>query len=161
MSRPIQQNLPYTDQLTLVDTLTTTAAGVLPLALTGVEGFGGPTVAYGLTMPPWVFNDCQDYLSLTSGDDLTLVTFDIVGKDIYGNDINETVDPGPNAGTVTSTYQYAQITSITSNAAVTDLTITNSGTPLSRLIIPDYNRHNWQAPKLQGHPHRRDEGQDH
>lgn len=87
-----------------------TLAAAGPLVLNGPVGVSIPNFARTIT--------------LTSGFNNSAVNFVIVGKDIYGNVIQETLG-GPNANTVESVNSYNFVSSITTSAAIT---ATSAGT---------------------------------
>lgn len=61
-------------------------------------------------------------ISITSANDLSLVTFTLIGTDIYGNKIGETL-AGPNVATVYSTLSYSTITGVSTNIAANGITV--------------------------------------
>lgn len=68
----------------------------------------------------------QRTITLTSTGNISGVNFTIVGIDLRGIAVTETI-AGPNNNTVTTTAQYAEVDSVTTNAAVATATSLGTG----------------------------------
>lgn len=68
------------------------------------------------------FKNNNRQITLTSANNLSAVDFTITGTDIYGNPQSEVL-AGPNANTVTSVDSYSSVISITTNAAVNQVSV--------------------------------------
>ena len=95
---------------------TTSIAPLQTLAAAGPLVLNGPV---GVSIPNFART-----ITLTSGFDNSAVNFVIVGKDIFGNTVQETL-AGPNANTVESVNSYHFVSSITTSTAIT---ATSAGT---------------------------------
>jgi hypothetical protein len=94
------------------------------------------------------FDAHQRVITFTSASNISGVSFDIVGKDVYGNTLGETVT-GVNGNTVESTLQFSLITSITpdSNASNPAFTVSVGMTDVgaTQWIPLDANRKIFQT----------------
>lgn len=79
----------------------------------------------------------QQYVTITSGSDISNRTFALAGRDIYGNAVTETLT-GPNNTTVVSAKSYYTLTAATiSGLAAGAITIGVNGTGYSQAIPLD------------------------
>lgn len=65
-------------------------------------------------------------ITLTSAGNVSGVNFTITGTDVYGRSVSETL-AGPNANTVSTTQEFASVTSVTVNGAVGTNTSVGTG----------------------------------
>ena len=84
-------------------------------ALQTLGGAGNLTLAGGAT--GFAGNNMGQKITLTSGGNISAVTFTITGTDADGNTQSEDI-AGPNATTVATTKYYASVTQIAADAAV-------------------------------------------
>ena len=82
----------------------------------GISAAGTATTLVLLNSGPWV--NAQT-VTLTSTANNAGLTVTVVGKDADGAAQTEAINPGPNAGTVDSALTWTQVTSITSDGAIT------------------------------------------
>lgn len=113
-----------------------TGSGALTLNGTGVDA----TSTYLLNSPRMTLTGSgfERTISLTSPDNLGAVNVTITGTDIRGAAKTET-RVGPNANTVYTTAYFYTVTSITTDATVTNLSVGIGTTGRSQWYQPDYN----------------------
>lgn len=113
MARPITMYFAPSNTTLLLGTTTTT---------------GGAKTSIALANPyPFQFTNLQRSITVSSTDNLSAVNITITGKDMWGNTISEVL-AGPNASPVTSVSQYAQITNVACNGALTNFSIGSGAT---------------------------------
>ena len=79
----------------------------------------------------------QRFIDITSGGDLSAITFELEGTSDAGDQVLETIT-GPNATTVTTIQGFATVTRITVNGAVgSDVTVGTNAIGASGLIVLD------------------------
>ncbi len=79
----------------------------------------------------------QRFIDITSGGDLSAITFELEGTSDAGDQVLETIT-GPNATTVTTIQGFATVTRVTVNGAVgTDVTVGTNAIGASGLIPLD------------------------
>ncbi len=149
MSKPIQLFWPAFKSVSLVTSYSNAVAGPVRFNEVSYE-----SSTYGGLLPQgdgalsqnggWQFKGFQTPLRLSSGVNLSGTNFRIEGTDLFGNFVGENI-AGPNATEESTTHQYATITSIVANGAVSDFTVWNDDTGRTAYIFADYNRSNWSA----------------
>lgn len=149
MSKPIQLFWPAFKSVSLVTNYTKLVAAPVRFNEVSYEvaQYGGlMTQGDGALSQSggWHFKGFQTHLLFTAAGDLSSTNFRIEGTDLFGAFVTEDI-PGPNAGSVSTTYQYATVTSIVSDDTVAGLTVQNDVTGRTAYIFADYNRSNWSA----------------
>jgi hypothetical protein len=123
MSRPVQISVPAVATAGIAALQTT--AGATPLSFaagTLLDRAATMQNVFRAIMGPGI----QRKVSLTSGADIHLINFTIVGVDLQGVAVTEDL-AGPTSNTVYSVNEYAVVTSITPDGAVASAVSAGSG----------------------------------
>lgn len=113
MAIPAQYTFSASDSQAICLFQTTGAAGALTINGTLLDQ---NAVAVGVRRA-YMTGAWGRVASLTSTGNLNGINFTIAGRDVYGSTVTET-RAGPNNGTVATTQEYAVVTSVTADAAV-------------------------------------------
>lgn len=137
--RPIVKTIAYATPSTTSIAALQTLGAAGSLLINGPLSFQAGPVNPAGTLNTYAALSPQGFITLTSANNLSAVNFTITGLDSANNVISEVL-AGPNANTVTSVNSYAVVTSITTSAAVTAVSVgTTNGGNTDFLPLDIYN----------------------
>lgn len=146
MSRARTYILPVASTMNIInfDADTPNDAGVVPFAnMDNINSLGWgqySNLSGSITSSSYFLGKGMFKLYLESDEDLTSSTITIVGKDILGNIISETLAGPDDETVVTTAKQYACVDSVSVSTAYSNLGVSNTNNWTSSLFMPDVER---------------------